>query len=146
MYFEDLTSYEYSGELLAVDTVNVGWLSRDRAFQEGSVPAAFVSKLEQLIRQPVNLYRGSHLCEFCPEPPVRITPGGLKVLESPPGTNGNGEIRVRGKNGVTYVAPVLIHHYVTRHGYLPPAEFIDAVEQAAMPNDAQERKCEDVGS
>jgi hypothetical protein len=45
-----------------------------------------------------------------------------------PGTTGNGEIRVIATAGATtYVAPVLVLHYVVAHGYLPPQEFIDAV-------------------
>jgi hypothetical protein len=47
-----------------------------------------------------------------------------------PGTTGNGEIRVRAANGITYVAPVLVLHYVVEHGYLPPQEFIEAVIDA----------------
>jgi hypothetical protein len=52
-----------------------------------------------------------------------------------PGTTGNGQIRVnhRGEGPpVTYVAPVLLHHYVVEHHYLPPQEFIDAVN-ALLP-------------
>jgi hypothetical protein len=40
---------------------------------------------------------------------------------------GNGEIRVTGRNGNIYVAPVLVLHYVVVHGYAPPPEFVDAV-------------------
>ncbi|WP_456057523.1 DUF7919 family protein [Aliidongia dinghuensis] len=43
-----------------------------------------------------------------------------------------GEIRIKAKSGITYVAPVLIFHYVTIHGYLPPQEFVDAVIQEAQ--------------
>ena len=49
------------------------------------------------------------------------------MLDPPPGTTGNGEIRVVDVMGTTYVAPVLILHYVAEHGYLPPKEFVDAV-------------------
>jgi hypothetical protein len=30
----------------------------------------------------------------------------------------------------TFAAPVLIVHYIEEHGYLPPAEFLKAVEEA----------------
>jgi hypothetical protein len=49
------------------------------------------------------------------------------MLDPKPGTMGNGEIRVLGADGVTFVAPVLILHYVTEHHYLPPPQFVDAV-------------------
>jgi len=42
----------------------------------------------------------------------------------------NGEIRVRFGN-VTFAAPVLIAHYIEEHGYLPPADFLTAIEQTA---------------
>jgi len=40
----------------------------------------------------------------------------------------NTEIHVSGENGVTYVAPVMIYHYVKEHHYQPLMEFIKAVE------------------
>jgi hypothetical protein len=89
-------------------------------------------RLAELVKSPVNLYRGLHLCEFCPEPPTVLSPGGIKMMNPPPGTAGNGEIRVAALDGNIYVAPVLIYHYVTAHGYVPPREFVDAVD-AALP-------------
>jgi hypothetical protein len=52
------------------------------------------------------------------------------MLDPLPGTTGTGEIRVSSTNGVTYVAPVLIVHYVVGHAYLPPEEFVDATIRA----------------
>ncbi|WP_338285215.1 hypothetical protein [Luteolibacter sp. LG18] len=49
---------------------------------------------------------------------------------------GNGEIRVRGADGVIYGAPTLIYHYVVAHDYLPPAAFIEAVCRWEPPQDA----------
>lgn len=39
---------------------------------------------------------------------------------------GDGEIDVAGSDKV-YACPTLIYHYILRHGYRPPAEFVDAV-------------------
>jgi hypothetical protein len=50
------------------------------------------------------------------------------MLNPPPETRGNGEIRVRATNGTIDVAPVLIYHYVAAHGYMPPDEFISAIQ------------------
>ena len=130
MYFADLTPYEYGRATIRPDVANVGWLSCEHDFPKGDVPAGFVERLARCIDTPVNRFRGIHLCEFCPRPPVKLSPGGLEMLDPPPGTAGNGEIRVRGKGGLTYVAPVMIHHYIVRHGYPPPAELIEAIEQA----------------
>jgi hypothetical protein len=49
------------------------------------------------------------------------------MLNLPPDITGNGEIRVWSGDGVIYVAPVLILHYVKVHGYRPPQSFVDAV-------------------
>jgi hypothetical protein len=45
------------------------------------------------------------------------------------GEVGNGEIRV-GSDGITYAAPVLIVHYIKDHGYLLPAQFLEAIDKA----------------
>jgi hypothetical protein len=49
------------------------------------------------------------------------------VLDAPAEICGNGEIRVKGLDGITYVAPALVLHYVVRHHYAPPKAFVDAV-------------------
>ncbi len=49
----------------------------------------------------------------------------------------NGEIRVTDE-GVTFAAPVLIVHYIEEHGYLPPAQFLDAIEKTAVISGTQE--------
>ena len=41
---------------------------------------------------------------------------------------GSAEIRVPGKAGKTYGAPNLIYHYMKDRGYLPPQEFLDALD------------------
>jgi hypothetical protein len=126
MYFEDLTSYEYGGQEPDPNVVNVGWLSCDHPFESGDVPAQFADAVRELVAAPLNLYRGSHLCEYCPKPPV-IVRNGMKWIDPPAGTSGNGEIRVTAENGVTYVAPVLVLHYIEAHRYRPPQEFMMAV-------------------
>jgi hypothetical protein len=133
MYFADLTPYEYARTEPDTGVLNVGWLSSEHPYSQGTCPERFVLKLEELLRHPVNPFRGSHLCEFCPKPPVLIK-NGLRFVEPPKGTAGNGEIRVRGRDGLIYAAPVLIGHYIKEHGYLPPESFIDAVcEGEAAP-------------
>lgn len=42
---------------------------------------------------------------------------------------GSAEIRVTGASGRVYAAPDLIVHYIKDIGYLPPEEFIQAVEE-----------------
>jgi len=119
MYFPDLTPYEYARTRPQATVLNVGWLSAAHAFSSGTADERLVNALQRLVASPVNLRRGFHLCEFCPNLSMKMYP-------RPPGTSGNGEIRVAARNGVIYVAPVLVLHYVVAHGYLPPQEFIDA--------------------
>jgi hypothetical protein len=69
LYFEDLSPYEYDHGQPVGNVVNVGWLSRDHDYESGSVPQEFVAAVRKLVATPVNLYRGVHLCEFCPDPP-----------------------------------------------------------------------------
>lgn len=60
----------------------------------------------------MNVCLGVHECDLCP------------ADEAP---EGNGEVRIPGGRGIAYVAPFLITHYVTAHGYRPPQAFMDAV-------------------
>lgn len=137
-YFPDLSPYAY-GYTKHTGVAHIGWLSDLHPFLRGVVAPHLIEKLRKLATNPVELYRGYHLCELCPQPdsPVIaasqtatkvIVPGGpydiwMKCRRS------NGEIRVS-LYGVTYAAPVLIVHYIEEHHYLPPAEFLEAVEAA----------------
>jgi hypothetical protein len=130
MYFADLTPYQYGRAEPQPDVLNVGWLGANQPFSCRPPSENFVTALKELIASPVNLFRGSHLCEFCPRPPTVLSKGGIPMLNPSPGTLGNGEIHVEGASGITYIAPVLILHYVVEHQYFPPQEFIDAVLQS----------------
>jgi hypothetical protein len=123
-YFKDLSRYEYSKhpDWCAGDVRNVGWLDAKAPFPQGNVDAELTAKLLILCRRPVNRYRGWHQCEFCNEYPVRIADSEHEICL------GDGEIRVPRKDGtVVYSAPNLIYHYVVRHRYRPPEEFLDAL-------------------
>lgn len=130
MFYADLTPYEYGYELPQGSILNVGWLGRGHVFPVGRVPDGFVDALRKLLASRVNLYRGYHTCEFCPEPPVVVSSTGQRIHSAPDETMGNGEIRVVGSRGRVYVAPVLIAHYIQAHHYAPPAVFIHAVMSA----------------
>jgi hypothetical protein len=125
-YYPDGSPYEFLPE--ARDgAVNVGWLDASQPFPTGAVPAEFVDRLTELCRHAVNRTRGFHRCGLCPPPD-----GSRRwsaELASPEGAYplGSAEMRIDGTNGVRYAAPDLIAHYVTEHGYRPPAEFIAAV-------------------
>src|SRR5215470_681598 len=105
MYFPDLSPYVYDRGEPRADVLNVGWLSADQPFPTGFPDNRLLLALERLIACPVNLYRGKHLCEFCPKPPLKIIANRLPMIDPPPDTTGNGEIRVLDSSGITYVAP-----------------------------------------
>jgi hypothetical protein len=95
---------------------SIGWLSCDHAFPTGTVSPEFLDALLRHIREPWQPVAagGAHRCEFCsPRPDGRFT-GGSRNIWIP-------------ADGVVYVAPELVLHYIEAHGYLPPADFITAV-------------------
>ena len=129
MHYPDFSPYSYLRTEPVEPIVNIGWLSRDHGFPMGAVPEEFLTALRRLVKAPVNLARGFHVCEFCPTPPTYLRDGHT-YHDWPKETVGNGEIRVRGETGRTLVAPVLVLHYVEAHNYQPPAEFIRACVDA----------------
>jgi len=58
MYFPDLSRYVYGQTFPEAHILNVGWLSKERPYQQGPAPEWLVGHLRDRIAQPVNLYRG----------------------------------------------------------------------------------------
>jgi hypothetical protein len=80
------------------------------------VSEAFLEALRKHVStpwQPV-VAAGSHRCEFC------------SVISDGRFTRGSSNIWIPSE-GVVYVAPELVLHYVEAHNYRPPAGFITAV-------------------
>jgi len=125
-YFEDLTPHTYTptdGETV----LNVGWLDSAHPFPRGQTSPEFRDALRRLCERPVHLHRGLHYCQFCPGPWPSDRPERM----------GNGQIRIKRSDGVWYAAPTMVHHYVSEHGYLPPAEFMETVlHPAAIAEEA----------
>jgi hypothetical protein len=144
-YFPDLTPYAY-GHGHHPNVVHVGWLDGVHDYPKGTVAPHLVEKLKRLAKHPVELYRGLHVCELCPRD---------RSPDLHPEMRSNGEIRVTVRafadepeieasaktlparatesgailyRQITYAAPVLIVHYIEAHGYLPPPEFLKALE------------------
>jgi len=135
MYFDDLTPYIYAGDGPVASVLNVGWLGAEHPFPVAPPDSELVSALRELTARPINLYRGKHQCEFCPAPPPEER-NGLLLSTAPEEILGNGEIRVEGFKGITYVAPVLVRHYVEAHQYAPPPGFVEACIASANRADA----------
>lgn len=100
----------------------IGWLDATRPFTRGSMAIDFVDKLHTLsllcdeselaLGWPIMM--GIHTCEFCEE------------------FSASGNLGIPG-DGVLYVAPEMIAHYVIEHGYAPPREFVEAVLRCPLP-------------
>ena len=137
-YFPDLSPYAY-GYRAHQGVVHVGWLDNAHPFVHGTVEARLIERMKLLAAKPVELYRGVHICELCVEPPGLVKTLTNRVFIDPNCSwaqwvdqrSSNGEIRVS-RGGVTFAAPVLIVHYIEEHGYLPPADFLKAVEEAVQ--------------
>jgi len=124
MYFLDLSSYIYLGLGNDRNLLAVGWLDAEHQFVKGSVPHRLLTVVLALCFEPVNQTRGFHQSPFLNPSPVGypVEYKRQKMLL------GSAEIRVPGKAGKTYGAPNLIYHYMKDRGYLPPQEFLDALD------------------
>ena len=130
-YFADLTKYEYLKSPSGPDVLNVGWLDRDQPFSTGNIPVQILDRLFDLCLNPMNKTRGYHQCGLCPQSvawPITCSRNGRQIHL------GSAEIHVPGTLGRLFVAPDMIYHYVTVHGYMPPTEFINAVMKSEGTN------------
>lgn len=112
----------------------IGWLEHPHHFNTGATPSAFVSKLQSLVQQTRAafshyIFRGGMICSICKAAGLN-SPGPIWSQEN---------IFVPG-NGVVYVAPGGIVHYIEVHSYLPPKEFIDAVLRCPDCNSSEFRE------
>jgi hypothetical protein len=136
-YFPDLSPYAY-GYGPHPDVVHVGWLDKVHPYPQGGVDARLIQKMKLLASKPVELYRGKHVCELCVEPPNLVKTYTYKgiVIDSNCSwarwwdeRSSNVEIRVS-RGEIIFAAPVLTVHNIEVHSYLPPKQFLQAVEEA----------------
>jgi hypothetical protein len=101
----------------------IGWLHPDHPYSKGEVPAEFLERLKDFAARSgdsewalyFGAFGGFHTCEFCG------------------GAMGIGNFGVPSGDRL-FVAPEMVVHYVERHGYSPPAEFIEAVLRSPLPD------------
>jgi hypothetical protein len=112
-WFADLSPCLYFGEEYASFLRAVGWLERDHAFTAGTVDVLIYRRLRELAQSPwePGVFLGHHGCQLC---------------HYEPATYGTKNLFVPG-DGVVYVCPELIAHYMNAHAYAPPPEFCKAV-------------------
>jgi len=128
-WFEDLSPCGYFGEEHAADLRAVGWLSHEHSYPTGDVSREFFETLCELLRRPWSPFHfmGFHMCELC-----QFTGGGSAQLLRRDGTRWRvpawslNNLFVPG-DGIIYVSPESIVHYIDAHRYRPPDEFMAAV-------------------
>lgn len=101
----------------------IGWLHPDYPYTKGVVPEAFLSRLKEFAKRcgqsttALNfaVAGGIHTCEFCGN------------------AHGTGNFGVPDDN-LLFVAPEMVVHYVEKHAYCPPEEFVAAVLRSPLPD------------
>ena len=91
----------------------IGWLERGHEFTTGSVEPEVYDRLEELLRDPW-------------QPVVCACPHECDLCRFRQDTVGSANLFVPG-DGVVFVCPELILHYINAHEYAPPREFCSAV-------------------
>ena len=130
-YFADLTEYSYGylrTEEGSAPLLNVGWLEVGHPFPTAEPEPEFVRALLRCCRRPVTTYRGFHVCDLCD---VQVFEMPIVSYEGRRVHVGNGEVCVAGSDGRLYIAPTLVAHYVLKHHYRPPEQFVSGVLKAA---------------
>jgi hypothetical protein len=123
--YEDLSDYTYDiSPFKLPGVVNVGWIDVRSQYPRGSVPELILQKIKdaaagsEAFRPLVDPVREFPKCDIC---------GDLKL----PCKGGvffkNSELWVP-SGDIVFASPISILHYIEVHNYLPPAEFIAAVE------------------
>jgi len=100
----------------------IGWLHPDHVYTTGEVSAEFLTRLKAFVAQSsasaealwFGACAGYHTCEFCGK------------------AHGVGNFGVPSGERL-FVAPEMIVHYIEKHGYKPPAEFVTAVLRSPLP-------------
>lgn len=124
-WYADLLPCDYfPREAVPELPIAVGWLGAEAPFTRGEVESELLTKLDELVRhgwQPVH-FMGWHTCDLCASPEEAERTGGMGIPN----------IFVPGE-GVLFVAPAMITHYIRIHGYAPPSVFCRAVMACPHP-------------
>ena len=124
MFIPDLSPYQYGLPAPLPNVRCVGWLEKGHPFGTGPSSERVLCNLKYLIvHRRVEVSRGLHYCDFCTAEEIPVELDGISDWL------GHAEVWVPHPDGKTvFAAPTLLLHYMTGHAYLPPREFIDAVE------------------
>ena len=95
--------------------VAVGYLNIDEEYQKGPVSQNFINKLRIVWDSGgCAMSLGHHDCEFC------INEGNYETKA----TCNSEKTIIDNENHIQYKFPEMIFHYIEKHGYQPPEEFV----------------------
>jgi hypothetical protein len=126
-YYPDLSPYTQRRPLKYVNTYSIGWLDGEHPYPKGSTDLEFTERLLAFCDRALYCTRGYHRCPFCLDDRRIVVRQDEREIYVD-----NGELWIEGATAV-YVAPTMIYHYITKHGYRPPDAFVQAVNTASLP-------------
>jgi hypothetical protein len=146
-YYPDLAPLDYftPGETFDGRLRAVGWLSPEHDFESGDLPELVIKQLLDLLENGRPLFGtfGFHPCLFCPSWSDRVVED-PRMVPAPPTIFHHKDVKLNlgGRElwlpvgDLMYVAPDLILHYITEHGYRPPDEYLNALSSGPTPGGA----------
>jgi hypothetical protein len=127
MYYEDLELCRYHRGPLHADSWHVplraiGWLESGHPYNRGPLPTSFAERVNAHIDRAEKVFqhyhfRGLHDCTLC-EPGhenARLARSHVNLLIP--------------TKRMVFACPAAIIHYLTVHSYVPPTEFVSAVQE-----------------
>ncbi len=127
-YYEDLSTIATEGGDGAVDAVAVGWLDAEHEMPVGETSPSVLRAVEDALHRPVGQTRGFHRCPFCEDAP--FGPLRYRCHDGSEVWLGTASIELHGRAGRSWRAPTMIAHYIAAHGYRPPDQFVQDVEES----------------
>ncbi|MCF3134473.1 DUF7919 family protein [Streptomyces olivochromogenes] len=122
-HYADFSLYDYDYHAKP-EGLTIGWLEAGFDYSIDEVSEEDLANIIDLGSLRQERSRGWHTCTLCPEYTEHTATSERAGITY---RLGHAEIRAVSHDGVLYVAPNLIIHYIVDHLYGPPAEFIDAV-------------------
>ncbi|MEE9611218.1 MAG: hypothetical protein V3W19_08200 [Desulfatiglandales bacterium] len=125
-WYDDLSECDYFGRNSSAYLRAVGWLEHGKEYPTGKISKTVYDRLAELLKDPFQplVAMGVYECDLC---------------QFPEHTMGSANLFVPG-NGLLYVCPELILHYINAHWYKPPKEFCDAVLSCPLTHSMEYKK------
>ncbi len=136
MYFADKTNYSYYLKTPIETVWNVGWLANGKEYPKGEVDSETLSKLASILVSAgnvdihVNRMRSLDPCSLSGCEALVVKHEGNSV------DLGGSEIWIPSvKKGEYFACPSLVYHYIEEHDYMPPVEFLEAIQNFDLETD-----------